>query len=91
VSSRYELDIGRLADAIETIKRHRGISARKVAEETGLSPSTLTRLSQGQKPDADALVSLLAWLQTDAALFTRPRAGDMPSVVAELAERLEPA
>lgn len=73
--SRYELDIARLADAVETIKRHRGITGRKVAEETGLSPSTVTRIAQGRKPDADALVSLLAWLHTGAVLFTRPRAG----------------
>lgn len=79
MASRYELDIARLADAIETVKRHRGMSARAVAEETGLSPSTLTRMSQGQKPDADALVSLLTWLHTDAVLFTRPRLnGDQP-------------
>jgi transcriptional regulator with XRE-family HTH domain len=38
------------------------MSMRQVAGETGLSPSTLTRLANGQKPDADGLVSLLAWL-----------------------------
>jgi transcriptional regulator with XRE-family HTH domain len=53
--------------------RHRGLSDRKAAEEIGISPSTITRMSQGKKPDADALVSLLAWLQADAVLFTRPR------------------
>lgn len=73
-ASRYELDIERLSDAISTVLRHRGLTARKAAEEIGVSPSTLTRIGQGQKPDADALVSLLAWLQADAILFTRPRA-----------------
>ena len=47
---------------------------RDVAAETGLSPSTLTRIAQGQKPDADALVTLLAWLNADAAAFAVPRA-----------------
>jgi transcriptional regulator with XRE-family HTH domain len=72
----YELDLDRLNDAIEAVKRHRGISARDVAKETGLSPSTLTRLSHGQKPDADALVSLLVWLQADVTRFARLRASD---------------
>jgi hypothetical protein len=46
---------------------------RAVAAETGLSPSTLTRLGQGQKPDADALVTLLAWLNADASTFAQER------------------
>ncbi len=46
---------------------------RDVSAETGLSPSTLTRLGQGQKPDADGLVTLLAWLKAEAAEFAVPR------------------
>jgi transcriptional regulator with XRE-family HTH domain len=73
-TSRRVLDVQALAAAVETVARHRGISMRAVAAETGLSASTITRLSQGQKPDADALVTLLAWLNADAAAFaaTRP-------------------
>jgi transcriptional regulator with XRE-family HTH domain len=72
-ASRYELDIQRLTGALDAVMRHRGLSDRKAAEEIGISPSTITRMSQGKKPDADALVSLLAWLQADAVLFMRPR------------------
>ncbi len=61
-SSAYVLDCAALAIAVDTVRRHRGISMRTVAEETGLSPSTLTRICQGQKPDADGLLTLLAWL-----------------------------
>ena len=67
------LDVTALAAAVATVARHRKISMRGVARETGLSPSSLTRLVQGQKPDADGLVTLLAWLNADAATFAVPR------------------
>jgi transcriptional regulator with XRE-family HTH domain len=60
--AHFELDVRALAAAVATIARHRNLSMRAVAAETGLSASTLTRLSQGQKPDADGLVTLLSWL-----------------------------
>lgn len=72
-TSRHVLDVQALADAIALVARHRDISMRTVSAETGLSPSTITRLSQGQKPDADGLVTLLVWLKTDAAAFAVPR------------------
>lgn len=77
--SNTVLDVAALSSAVATVARHRQISMRDVAAETGLSPSTLTRLSQGQKPDADALVTLLTWLGLRDGLgpFVRARgAGD---------------
>lgn len=73
-TSRHVLDVAALHSAVAAVALHRGISLRAVALETGLSPSTITRLSHGQKPDADALVSLLAWLGHRSA-YTRPRDG----------------
>ena len=72
-TSRQVLDVQALADAISLVAGHRGISMRVVAAETGLSPSSLTRMAQGQKPDADGLVTLLAWLNARAGAFTIPR------------------
>jgi transcriptional regulator with XRE-family HTH domain len=72
-TSKQVLNVRALADAIALVARHRGISMRVVAAETGLSPSSLTRLAGGQKPDADGLVTLLAWLKADAAAFAIPR------------------
>ena len=34
---------------------------RQVASETGVSPSTLARMSQGRRPDAASLAALSAW------------------------------
>lgn len=69
--TRWVLDIDKLATAVETVQRHRGVSARGAAAEIGVSPSTLTRLKKGQKPDADGLVSMLAWLHAEASQFTK--------------------
>ena len=77
--SRWVLDVEKLAAAVETVRRHRGISSRAVAAEIGVSPSTMTRLSQGQRPDADALVSLLAWLNAEIRTYTRE--GEEPNDV----------
>jgi len=39
----------------------RGMTWRQVAKDSGISPSTLTRMAQGKRPDVDSLASLLAW------------------------------
>lgn len=60
--TRHVLDVLTLAVSVQAVARHRGMTMKAVAQETGLSESTLTRLAQGRNPDADGLVSLLAWL-----------------------------
>jgi len=57
-----------LYGSLDVVRRARQLSWRDIAEETGLSPSTLTRLGAGTHPDADGLVSLLAWLGHGDAL-----------------------
>lgn len=52
-SSRYVLDLAALHAAVTAVVRHRQITMREVAAETGMSPSTLTRIGQGHAPDAD--------------------------------------
>jgi transcriptional regulator with XRE-family HTH domain len=69
--SGRQLDTARLHDAIAAAALHRRISARTVAAESGLSQSTLSRIKNGQKPDADGLLSLLAWLGYDPPFARR--------------------
>lgn len=59
-----------LADIVENLaflvrekRRERRMSARAVAVEAGLSPSTLTRLDQGRTVASDGLVALLRWME----------------------------
>lgn len=60
--TRKRLNVALLHSALDYVRAHRRISWRTVADEAGVSPSTLTRLGQGHAPDADGLCALMAWL-----------------------------
>lgn len=68
--STHRLDVVALHLAIYARMHAEGLSAAQVAEQTDISASTLTRLKQGKRPDADALVTLLVWLGRGVEDFT---------------------
>jgi len=47
--------------ALEITVVDRKVSWKQVADETGVSASTLTRMAQGRRPDAGSLAALAAW------------------------------
>ena len=47
--------------ALDGERQARKCTWRRVAEESGISASTLTRISQGKRPDVDSLAALSAW------------------------------
>jgi transcriptional regulator with XRE-family HTH domain len=47
--------------ALESTVRARSKNWKQVAEETGVSASTLARMAHGRKPDAASLAALSAW------------------------------
>src|SRR2546430_14827107 len=52
-----------LGTAVRRRREQRGLSLRDVADETGVSASTLSRIENGTgKPDADNIARLAAWL-----------------------------
>lgn len=64
------LDVEALYVALDAQRRRARLRWRDIAREAGVSPSTLTRIGQGNRPDADGLVRLLVWLgQTDVLAF----------------------
>ena len=66
------INLSRLADELDKTCRERGLSLRQVSYDLGLSPSTLTRIRQGRRPDADALAVLLAWLDLSPRALLAP-------------------
>lgn len=64
--------------ALDETRSDRGITWRAVATESGVGPSTLTRLSQGKRPDVDSLARLVNWagLRADDFLRRSSEAGD---------------
>ena len=52
-----------LGRAIQRKRQEQGLSLRDVADETGVSASTLSRIENGTgKPDADNIARLTSWL-----------------------------
>jgi transcriptional regulator with XRE-family HTH domain len=47
--------------AIDGQRVARGLTWKKVAEQAQVPASTLTRMSQGRRPDVDSLAALCAW------------------------------
>src|SRR5436305_11260889 len=52
-----------LGNAVRRRREEQGLSLRDVADKTGVSASTLTRIENGTgKPDADNIARLTSWL-----------------------------
>lgn len=75
---RWKVDIPTLQLALEVVQRYRKTSAREVADEIGVPPSTLTRLKDGHKLDVDAFASVLEWLNMSHKRFVQ-RADGVPA------------
>ncbi|MES2674356.1 MAG: helix-turn-helix transcriptional regulator [Pseudomonadota bacterium] len=56
-----QFDADAFFDALEKIRNHKKLHWKNVADEAGVSPSTLTRMAQGKRPDVDTLAALAAW------------------------------
>lgn len=60
-------------DALATTVKTRQQTWKQVSKETGVSPSTLTRMAQGRRPDAGSLAALSAWAGINPADFVSLR------------------
>ncbi|MEC4016039.1 helix-turn-helix domain-containing protein [Streptomyces sp. H27-D2] len=73
--SVYLLDVPELHRRLDARRTEQGLSWRQLALHLDVSPSTLSRIGDGLRPDVDALVSLLVWLDldTDIAYLIKPK------------------
>ena len=55
--------------AIDAERTSRRMNWKQVAEASGVSASTLTRLAQDKKPDVDSLSALISWSGLDPSVF----------------------
>jgi transcriptional regulator with XRE-family HTH domain len=78
--ARARLDVAALYAALDKERGARGLSWRSLAKEVGVSPSTLSRMANGQRPDVDAFAALTSWLGTGAETY----------LVSEVANEVEP-
>ena len=57
--------------ALDAERQARQCTWKQVAEECGISASTLSRMSQGKHPDVNGLAALAAWSGLDVDRFVR--------------------
>ena len=57
--------------ALDAQRQAQRLTWKKVAEKAGVSASTLTRMSQGRRPDVDSLAALSVWAGLDTDEFMR--------------------
>ena len=60
--------------ALNAARLSRQMTWKDVAEATGVTASTFSRMSQGAKPDVNGLAALLKWSNINAEMFI-PGAG----------------
>lgn len=71
-SSSFE--VSRFYAALDAERLARRLNWKDVSAASGVSASTLSRLSQGKRPDVDSLAALTAWLGMPVDRFMGHRA-----------------
>jgi transcriptional regulator with XRE-family HTH domain len=61
--------------ALDSQRLAMGMTWKEVADEAGVSASTLTRMAQGKRPDVDGLAALLRWSGLKAEMFIVTKGG----------------
>lgn len=86
--TKSQFDVGAFYAALDSQRLSKRITWKKVGEEAGVSASTLTRMSQGKRPDVDSLAALLKWsgLDVDSFVKREPNSNDSsePSQLAKI-------
>ena len=81
-----KFDGAALHAALDSERRSRRLTWKNVAAQSGVSASTLTRLSQGRQPDVNSLAALTAWLGMSADHFMRAETVDQFGAAGPLAQ-----
>ena len=74
--------------ALDAERQARRFSWRQVAEECGISASTLSRMAQGKHPDVNGLAALAAWSGLEMDRFVRSAAAKDPEPLAVISSCL---
>jgi transcriptional regulator with XRE-family HTH domain len=64
-----DFDIEGFYASLDSQRQSKKMTWKQVAQKSGVSASTLTRMAQGRRPDVDSLAALLAWSGLKAELF----------------------
>lgn len=67
--ARGHFDADTFHSALDSVRSRKNLTWKKVAEQSGVSASTLTRMAQGRRPDVDSLAALASWSGLDVSTF----------------------
>jgi transcriptional regulator with XRE-family HTH domain len=67
-----KFDFEKFYQAVNAKRTERAASWRQVAREIGIGKSTLARMAQNKRPDADGLAALSFWAEINPAYFGPP-------------------
>ena len=84
---RLDFDFAAFYKAFGATVAARDMSWKAVSEQTGVSQSTLSRMSRGRQPDAASLTALSAWSGINPVDFTTVLKND-PEAVAKVSRLL---
>lgn len=76
--STHRLDVPELHRRLNAQRQKLGLSWRGVGRQIGLPVSVFTRISKGCAIEADALVTLLVWLDLDTDIAVLVAPGQQP-------------
>ncbi|KOG77470.1 MULTISPECIES: helix-turn-helix domain-containing protein [Streptomyces] len=86
--AKGSIDVERLYAALDAQRTARDLSWRQLAKTLEVSPSLLSRLANGLRPDVDAFATLVQWLGVPAEQFMvsaeEPSEREEPELVAQL-------
>jgi hypothetical protein len=70
--------------ALDAHRLGAGLTWKQVADESGVSASTLARMGQGKRTDVDGLAALLKWSGLHAESFIAGNTKKQPEVLAQM-------
>ena len=76
-----KFDFQKFYEAVNAIRAERAASWRQVAREIGIGKSTLARMAQNKRPDADGLAALSYWASLNPADFVSPEQSAVSAVI----------
>lgn len=68
-ASTFYFNAGAFYEVLAEVVSARKVTWRELGKETGVTPSTLSRMAQGARPDAAGLAVLAAWANLNPADF----------------------
>ena len=86
--SEANFDFEGFYKALDATREARDLTWKEVANEASVSASTLARMPQNRRPDADGLASLSAWSGLNPGDFVYAAKASAPETLAEVSRLL---